>query len=323
MPQSIQIRTPSRLHFGLIDLNAELGRVDGGLGVALNRPGWDISIEITDEQPDHTERITEIFNQLSQHFQKTNNYELIINSNIPRHVGLGSQTQLALALAKAVAIFEGQDLSVRELAGFVGRGGTSGIGVAVFEHGGFILDGGHSTKIKPEFLPSRYSEAEPAVVLVQYPVPDDWYFVVAVPGVERGAHGDAELEIFKRCCPIPGVEVEKVTRIIVVKTLPSILEKDIESFGRSLTELQDLGFKRHENELQDDIIKRLQYFYLENGAFGAGLSSFGPATYAVVEGESPAKKLMEDTQKYIEEVGSSGDVFYSGVNNKGMEIQEK
>ncbi|MEZ5334482.1 MAG: hypothetical protein R2741_04185 [Methanolobus sp.] len=33
--------------------------------------------------------------------------------------------------------------SVRELAIAVGRGGTSGIGVASFEMGGFIVDGGH------------------------------------------------------------------------------------------------------------------------------------------------------------------------------------
>lgn len=324
MAQSLTIRTPSRLHFTLIDLNAELGRVDGGIGITLNKPGWDIAIEVTDEQPEYTERVTEIFNNLSRFFQMRNKYKIIINSNIPRHVGLGSQTQLALALAKAVSIFEDQgDVPIRNLAKYVGRGGTSGIGVAAFEHGGFVLDGGHSTVNKPEFLPSHYSEADPAVVLANYPVPEDWYFVVAVPNVEHGAHGTREAAIFQEHCPLPTTEVEKVTRVILMQTLPSILEEDIESFGQSLTQLQKIGFKRVENELQVEVIRKLQDFYLEKGAFGAGLSSFGPATYGVVEGESGAKKLTETAKKFLEEEGVGGEVFYSNGNNSGAEIKEK
>lgn len=323
MPQSLKITTPSRIHFTLIDLNAELGRVDGGIGVALTKPGWDISMEITSERPDYTERIAEIFNQLSRHFQMSNNYELVINSNIPRHVGLGSQTQLSLALAKALSVFEERDEPVPELAKFVGRGGTSGIGVAAFEFGGFILDGGHSTKTKPEFLPSHYSEAEPAVVLANYTIPEDWYFVVAIPQVEHGAHGTREINIFKQNCPIPAGEVDKLSRVIMVQTLPAILEVDIEVFGKSLTEIQNIGFKRIENELQHEIIKKIQDFYLANGAFGAGLSSFGPATYAVVDGEGAAEKLVADTNKFLDEEGVGGDVFYSNCNNEGSELEEK
>jgi beta-ribofuranosylaminobenzene 5'-phosphate synthase len=321
MPNSIQITTPSRLHFTLIDLNAELGRVDGGIGVTLNRPGWDISVEVTDKQPEYTERVAEVFNSLSRYFQMKNKYQIVINKNVPRHVGLGSQTQLALALARAVSIFEDQsEVPIRSLARYVGRGGTSGVGVAAFEQGGFILDGGHSSVNKPDFLPSHYSEADPAVVLARYPVPEDWYFVIAVPNVEHGAHGTREAEIFQEHCPLPTIEVEKVARVILMQTLPSVLENDIESFGRSLTQLQKMGFKRVENELQFEVIPKLQEFYLENGAFGTGLSSFGPATYGVVEGESAATKLTGAVQKFLEEEGARGEVFYSAGNNSGAEV---
>jgi len=34
----ITVQTPSRLHFGLIDLNGELGRINGSFGVALEEP---------------------------------------------------------------------------------------------------------------------------------------------------------------------------------------------------------------------------------------------------------------------------------------------
>jgi beta-ribofuranosylaminobenzene 5'-phosphate synthase len=321
MPKTLQITTPSRLHFTLIDLNAELGRVDGGIGVTLNHPGWDVTVEVSDEQPEYTDRVAEVFNNLSRFFQMKNKYNIIINQNVPRHVGLGSQTQLALGLARAVSIFEDQgDIPIRNLARYVGRGGTSGIGVAAFENGGFVLDGGHSTIKKPEFLPTHFSKAEPAVVLANYPVPENWYFIVAVPNVEHGAHGTREAAIFQEHCPLPTTEVEKVSRVILMQTLPSILENDIENFGRSLSQLQKIGFKRVENALQLEVIHNLQEFYLANGAFGAGLSSFGPATYGLVEGESDAKKLTETARKFLEEDGVGGDVFYSKGNNRGAEV---
>ena len=41
----LQITTPARLHFGLIDLNGELGRINGGFGVAIDHPNWIITLK--------------------------------------------------------------------------------------------------------------------------------------------------------------------------------------------------------------------------------------------------------------------------------------
>jgi len=38
----IAIRTPSRLHFSLIDLNGGLGRIDGSAGIAIAQPEFRI-----------------------------------------------------------------------------------------------------------------------------------------------------------------------------------------------------------------------------------------------------------------------------------------
>ena len=38
----IAIRTPSRLHFSLIDLNGTLGRIDGSVGLAIAQPEFRI-----------------------------------------------------------------------------------------------------------------------------------------------------------------------------------------------------------------------------------------------------------------------------------------
>ena len=44
----IKVVTPSRLHLTLIDLNAEIGRVDGGAGITLEYPGLEISASKAD-----------------------------------------------------------------------------------------------------------------------------------------------------------------------------------------------------------------------------------------------------------------------------------
>ena len=36
--ESLVISTPARLHFGLIDMNGKIGRIDGGVGLALDSP---------------------------------------------------------------------------------------------------------------------------------------------------------------------------------------------------------------------------------------------------------------------------------------------
>jgi beta-ribofuranosylaminobenzene 5'-phosphate synthase len=202
----------------------------------------------------------------------------------------------------------------------VGRGGTSGIGVAAYEYGGFILDGGHSIIDKSEFLPSHFSSAKPAVLVHRINVPDDWYFVIAIPNVGQGKFGSEEVEIFKKYCPIPADEVNKLSRIILMQMLPAIIEDDIDNFGAGLNSIQNIGFKRIENQLQHEFIKRLQEFYLTSGATGTGLSSFGPATFSIIRSKSAAQKLANDTEKFIHENDIDGSVFYTSANNSGAQI---
>ncbi len=217
---------------------------------------------------------------------------------------------------------------MRELAEIVNRGGTSGIGVAAFEKGGFILDGGHiferggkskDKRKKRDFLPSSASDVPPPPVIFQRPIPEDWFFVVAIPHVRKGAHGAEEVEIFRRYCPIDSEDVEKLSRIILMKLLPSVIEKDIEVFGESLTMIQDIGFKRIEVELQQEIIRELFDFFRER-TLGYGLSSFGPATYALVRGQKKAEDIAEDTKAFLDEKGIPSTVVFSNTNNHGHEV---
>ena len=69
-------------------------------------------------------------------------YHLHLDEVIPAHAGLGSGTQLALAIGSAVAVLEGLPLDLNEIAARLERGKRSGIGIGTFEQGGAVLDGG-------------------------------------------------------------------------------------------------------------------------------------------------------------------------------------
>ncbi|MFM2120739.1 MAG: hypothetical protein RL722_2207, partial [Pseudomonadota bacterium] len=80
---------------------------------------------------------------------------------LPAHAGLGSGTQLGLAVGRAWAQWQGLALSTLELARITGRGLRSGVGIAGFDLGGLLLDGGPSAQ-------------GPAPLLSRLDLPADW-----------------------------------------------------------------------------------------------------------------------------------------------------
>gem|GEM_PF-4078391 len=139
----LKITTPSRLHLTLIDMNASIGRVDGGIGLTLDEPVISIEAEKSDtfEITGNSEHFERMRNSVALLLPEGEGIHISIEKDYPSHVGLGSGTQAALAAGMAVNKIYNLGLSVYDLGIKVGRGGTSGIGVAAFEKGGFILDG--------------------------------------------------------------------------------------------------------------------------------------------------------------------------------------
>lgn len=315
----IKIVSPSRLHLTLIDLNAEIGRVDGGVGIALESPGMEVLAEKAETVEviggsvltDRIRKAAELVLPEGQGIR------IKLEKEISDHVGLGSGTQAALSAAAAVNKVYGLGRSVRELAVAVGRGGTSGIGVAAFEMGGFILDGGHKFKDKGAFSPSAASHVPPGPVLVRQDFPD-WPIVLAIPD-GKGAHDTEEVDIFKNVCPIPLTEVQEVSHVILMQMLPALIEKDLENFGRAINHIQGAGFKRREIELQPKAILEILDYMRSNGASGAGISSFGPVLYGIAGSVSEGEKLRKDVQKILDE-SMGGEALLTKARNRGADI---
>ncbi len=295
-------------------MNASIGRVDGGIGITLDEPVICISAEKSDSiemtgKSEHTERMRKSAAAL---LPEGEGIHISIEKDYPSHIGLGSGTQTALASAMAVNKIYDLGLSVYELAIKAGRGGTSGIGVVAFESGGFILDGGHRFSEKKDFLPSSASKLPPAPVLLRRDFPD-WDIVVAIPE-QKGASLKHEVNIFRKECPLPLKEVEKLSHIILMQLLPALAEEDIVTFGKSINMIQEIGFKKKEVELQPVSAKLMQALRV-GGAHGAGMSSFGPTVYAFGE---DAGNLGKIAQEFL---GEKNRVFITRARNEGARIE--
>lgn len=309
----LKITTPSRLHITLIDMNASIGRVDGGLGLTLDEPVISICAEKSDrvEITGSSEHAGRIRNSALALLPEGKRIRIKIEKDYPSHAGMGSGTQAALAAGMAVNRLYNLGLSVYELAIKTGRGGTSGIGVAAFEKGGFIIDGGHKFSEKKDFLPSSASRLPPAPVLLRKDFPE-WDIVVAIPQ-QKGASLKNEINIFQKECPVPLNEVEKLSHIILMQLLPSLVEEDIVTFGKSINSIQELGFKKKEVALQPMSLQLMQLLR-DGGAYGAGMSSFGPAVYAFGEDAENLEKMASEF------LGEKGQVFITKARNEGARI---
>ena len=311
----VYVKTPARLHLGLIDLNGDLGRLFGGLGVGINRPNVVLEAEKSEKMTVTGEK-TEQVKTLAKRFLETYNIKssacINVKQVIPEHSGLGSGTQLALALATALAKLFDVKASVRELAEVMGRGRRTSVGTTIFEQGGFVVDGGKSTGEK------RF----PATIFRQ-PFPHNWRFVVAVPDVNKGLAKSEETRAFAALSPMKAEEAAKMCRLTMMKLLPALVEHDIESFGEALTQIQivigdyfaEVQGGTYASQAATDGIALMKKL----GAYGAGQSSWGPAFYGVTQKEK-AKEIELKIKAFLRK-SVGGQVFVATANNKGAYIK--
>jgi beta-ribofuranosylaminobenzene 5'-phosphate synthase len=224
------------------------------------------------------------------------------------HVGLGSGTALSIAVARAICELYGMPIPVRDLAVMTGRGGTSGIGTAAFESGGLIIDGGHSYGVeqeKQDFLPSSASGGiRPAQVITRLDFPEDWEILLVIPEPGQTVSGSVETSIFRESCPVPIGEVREICHEVITRLLPGVVEHDLDLFGSAVNRIQEIGFKAIERERQSPEIRMLDACLRDAGAACAGMSSFGPAIYAISDSglagpEAAAKDFLGDRKATI------------------------
>jgi len=316
----ITVKTGCRLHLGFLDLTGDLGRLYGSIGVSLENPGTIITAEksrrlIVVHSNNSEKSILDVVARFSRHYQLQPATKIHLVDGIPRHSGLGSGTQLALAVATALARMFDIDASVREISCIMDRGKRSGVGIACFEGGGFIVDSGRKNA-------SRDAVGGPPSIVFRHDFPTDWCFVIAIPEVQKGLFGRDEENAMSNLNPSRKIS-EEICRLTQMKLLPALIDRDIVEFGEALTEIDmrtGMYFEQTQGGIyREAITKDLVRFMLECGVYGVGQSSWGPTIYGLVE-EHGSQVTADKVKNFFAERKIGGEAFVAHCRNRGAEI---
>ncbi|WP_238122797.1 MULTISPECIES: beta-ribofuranosylaminobenzene 5'-phosphate synthase family protein [unclassified Xanthobacter] len=322
LPAAVRVRAPARLHLGFLDLGGALGRRFGSLGLTLERPLTDVTVARAPvdsaEGPDAA-RAARVRDRMRTALGLEGAFAVRVESALLAHGGLGSGTQLALAVGVALTRLCGQSLDARAVATVIGRGLRSAIGVEAFTQGGIILDGGKPTDA------ASPAAALPPPLLSRLPIPANWRVVLVFDTSREGLSGDAETRAMAELPPFPEALAAHLSHLMLLRALPALAEGDIATFGAAIGEWQRAlgdhyaaaqGGGRFSSPMVADAVA----FMEGQGFAGVGQSSWGPTGFALVGDPSQAQQLVEVLRHRF---ASFTNLTFDCVpgNNHGAEIR--
>ena len=312
----MRIVTPSRLHFGFIDPFGDMGRIYGSIGVAIERPGWTIEVEpcsdfnVETKNKEVESKVIGVAERIKKHYGRRLNVKIKIISDVPFHKGLGAGTQLSLAVSEGILKSLRLLYSKDDIIRFSGRGKRSGIGIMAYFSGGFNLDAGKSLKVPSVPLP-----------LFHVNFPDEWLFLLVFPSIDAKVHGNEEKAKFSL---LKKPNSKEISHIVLMGLLPSLIDNDIEGFGKSLTMIQErvgeMFLVSQGGIFAHSICKEIIEFMLKNGVFGAGQSSWGPIIYGLVKKGKTSRNIKKKVNEYMSFNGIKGKTWLVRANNNGRTI---
>jgi beta-ribofuranosylaminobenzene 5'-phosphate synthase len=318
MAQNIRISVPAHLHAGNMDLTGDLGRLYGTAGFTIQQPKTTIEAakalktSTTGEDAVSAKRFAESF---IRKFNIPGGVAIKIIETIPAHLGMGSQTALALAVGTAIAELYNKKVELEDIALALGRSDIVALGLNSFRSGGFIVDGGYTIKKKGKMVPP---------LIFQRPIPEDWLFVVCIPQkpipaiLKIKADEDRILSELKR---MPAEMSDRLSRIMLMRIIPAIAEGDLVSFGKAITEFNGrLGgfwdsFQKGQTYCHPIVEEGIKTM-LSGGAYGACQTCWGPTFYGIFD---DSKKAEDARKKLVSLLASQGGgtVFVTRGDNRG------
>jgi beta-ribofuranosylaminobenzene 5'-phosphate synthase len=285
--KGVQVTAAARLHLGFLDLAGDLGREFGSIGLAIDAfrtrvqlreaPGFEVLGQ-------ERERSARLARRICESLGLDARGQLIVSNAIPPHAGLGSGTQLALAIATAFRKFAQLPLDPREDARLLDRGARSGVGVALFERGGLAVDAGRGAK----------TEVPPVVAHMGFP--PDWRILLILDPRVEGAHGAAEIRAFAGLPSFPAHAASEICRRALMQILPGAAEQDLGAFGEGVASVQDIvgdyfAQVQGGGRFLSGAVGRAALRLKALGAHGIGQSSWGPTGFAFASDPSHAEFL--------------------------------
>ena len=268
-----EIRTGARLHFGLFDTRSSSGR-QGGIGMMIDRPGWHLraSVSEVDEiigPPEIQTRIGRTLDRLQPARTESGAVRIEVLAAISAHRGLGSGTQLALAISRLL-----RELSLLESTAesTLDRGRRSLVGTLGFAQGGFVIDPGAQPLL---------SNPRPRCL----PVPEAWRLILIEPTDAATCSGEIESQAFERLPPMTRAIRSRLATLVENDIEPAISQQHFPRFAAGVSEFNQIvgeqfapsqgGIYAHRciRELAE-VLAETQWPYLAQSSWGAAAALF-------------------------------------------------
>ena len=298
----VQVRAPGRLHLGFLDPAGTLGRRFGSLGLVID--GFETALTLAAAPQDRLTASPQAeaadLGRIASHLQRLRRHSgchqplaVHLQHSLPAHTGLGSGTQLALALGAAFSRWHGLALGTATVAQWLGRGQRSGIGIAGFDAGGLLLDGGPG------------ADGSPAPVLARLQLPAAWRVVVVQDTLQRGLSGADEKNAIAGLAPLPQAAAAEICHQVLMQVLAGAAAGDFAAFACGLNRVQQI-LGSHFAPAQGGqacssaaVGRLLQWIDSQAGGAPAagplaatGQSSWGPTAFAIVPSAAAAAALV-------------------------------
>ncbi len=316
---TVRVETTARLHMGFIDMHGGLGRRFGSIGLSLDQPCTTVALSKLPARGDARfvgegsgiERALEYARQFALRAGIDGGVHLTMEQCIPEHAGLGSGTQLALAIGAGINALYGLNLGIRDIAALSGRGARSGIGVGAFDLGGLLVDGGRGahTQVPPVLARMHFPEAWRVLLLMHQ------------PGQTLGVHGAQEVSAFEALPQFPAEQAAHIARLVLMRALPAVAEQEIGPFGQAISEIQEI-VGRHFAPAQGGsqyaspaVAEAMQWLGAQ-GVGCTGQSSWGPTGFAIVGNVLEAERLAQQVRQRFPQI----EVVCCSARNKGSTV---
>lgn len=319
---AVRVRAGGRLHVGFLNLSLTRERLYGGVGLALDRPATVVVAEPAGEL-DCPDGLFAAQARRSVDHLGVDGARVRAQRTLPRHVGLGSGTQGALAVHAAIARAHGLDPAVRAAAPALDRGGRSGVGVATFEEGGFVVDAGHPTERFTTERPPRGSWTVPPVA-VRHDLPEDWRIVVVLPEAPPGRSGPVEEAAIREAVQDADPAIaDRVASVVVDRLLPAAAAGELAAFGAAMGEVDRLTGVWFADE-QGGIYRPpvgaiVEALGASPAVAGVGQSSWGPAVFGLTDAER-ATTAEAAAREALAEAGVDGETILARPRNAGATV---
>jgi beta-ribofuranosylaminobenzene 5'-phosphate synthase len=293
----VSVDAPARLHLGFLDPSGSLGRRFGSIGLVIDGPATQIEISAADADAvlaatpaAHAElaRAAACLRRLREHTGRRDPLLLRLSQVLPPHAGFGSGTQLALAIGAGFARWHGLDVSSATLASWLGRGLRSGVGIAGFDQGGLLVDGGPGV------------DGRPAPLLSRVDLPAAWRIVLVQDSRAQGLSGGDEKQALVELSPLAQTAAADVCHQVLMRILPGAALGEFASFAAGVTQVQRVLGEHFAPAQQgraftSAAVGRLVQWLGGNevtARAAIGQSSWGPTGFAVLPSQASAEALL-------------------------------